>query len=69
MLNTQAIYEVVKPSLIKGAIYKDIFYDIQATAWEYAYYKSKGYKHSDYNDYFLNHYKQALKALNNRVKE
>lgn len=69
MLSTKTIYEVVKPSLIKGAIYKDIFYDIQATAWEYAYYKCKGYKQDDYNDHFLSHYYEALKSLNNGAKE
>lgn len=65
MINLTDIYNTVKPSLIKGAIYKDIFYDIKATAWEYAYIKSKGYKSSDYNEMFLKHYKDAYKTLNN----
>jgi hypothetical protein len=63
MIIAMDIYNTVKPSLIKGTLYKDIYYDIEATAWQYAYLKSKGYTASDYNDIFLNHYTQALKTL------
>jgi hypothetical protein len=74
MIIAMDIYNTVKPSLIKGALYKDIYYDIKATAWQYAYIKINHLPrlkkiadilkdNGQRNDLFMNHYTQALKTL------
>jgi hypothetical protein len=62
-MNIETIYNTVKPSLIEGALYKDIYYDIEATAWQYAYMKCKGYKANNYNEVFLHHYVEVIRYL------
>lgn len=60
--------------MIKGATVKDLYFDIEATAWEYAYQSVKHLprlitiddilKHKDSRDaLFMDHYGKALKTL------
>jgi len=68
------IYKTVKPSMIKGATIKDLFCDIQGTAWQYAHVKVKHLPRlktiedilkddGQRQALFMDHYTKALRAL------
>jgi hypothetical protein len=61
-----SIFKVLKKVMIKDATVKDIYFDIEATACEYAYQSLKD-KHflngNKYNDTFMLIYKNVIKTL------
>jgi hypothetical protein len=73
-MNIKDIYKVVKHVLIKDATLKDLYNDIEATAYEYAFQKIKNLPRlktyediikddGKNNQKFMHHYLQALKTL------
>jgi hypothetical protein len=57
------IFEFLKDDLIKGASVDDLLIDKEATAWQYAYKKTKDLN-DDENLKFLFFYRKALMLLN-----
>jgi hypothetical protein len=73
-MNAKRIYRVLQPVMIQGATIQDIYHDIQATSWAYAYEMTKHLPrlitfddikaHGVERDYIFNeHYTKALKIL------
>ena len=73
-MNAKRIYKVLQPVMIQGATIQDLYHDIQATSWAYAYEMTKHLPrlitlndikaHGVERDYIFNeHYIKTLKIL------